>query len=83
MSGGSWSEVSLASGGNTIRRDTHDGAVPEAVFELLSLALSKCSNTEVIIFEQLSESLIGETEVEQYQQDFLRLSSLVSEIGDG
>ena len=77
VSGGSWSEVQSVPSHQPIRRDTHDGAVPEEVFALLELALQKCPNVDAVIFEQLSESMGQGAEVVQYRADFERLQQIV------
>jgi len=53
VSGGSWSEWD----GGRIRRDTHDGAVPRDVFELLPDVLTRCPHVEYVILERLGGSL--------------------------
>jgi len=60
-----------------IRRDTHDERVPEGVWELLSEALPRCPQAEVVVLEQLPEALGTEAEQEGYRADFLRLKALL------
>ncbi|WP_299406645.1 DUF692 family multinuclear iron-containing protein [Acaryochloris sp. IP29b_bin.148] len=66
LSGGSWSQH----GSNQIRRDTHDHAVPTAVFKLLEVALQKCPQVEAIILERLGDTLTSDREQHQFRQDF-------------
>ncbi|MBD1909779.1 MULTISPECIES: DUF692 family multinuclear iron-containing protein [unclassified Leptolyngbya] len=75
ISGGSWSKS--ASSDSMIRRDTHDGPVPEMVFELLAIALQHCSHVEAVIFERLGHTLSTETEQQQWRQDFQRIQQIV------
>jgi uncharacterized protein (UPF0276 family) len=74
VSGGSWDEVE---GGTPFRRDTHDEAVPEQVFELTTLALHKCPNVEVVFFERLGGTIHGEQDMLQFRADYARLKEVV------
>ena len=56
VSGGSWGEAPSAPG-VSIRRDTHDDAVPEEVHALLEAILPLCPNAEAVIFERALERL--------------------------
>lgn len=73
ISGGSWSQCQ----GNRLRRDTHDQAIPEPVFELLSLALQRCPQVETVIFERLGHSLGRIDEQFQFRLDFARIQTIV------
>jgi uncharacterized protein len=76
ISGGSW-EDSRAVPGKKIRRDTHDDAVPEEVFELLELTLSKCPNVKYVVLEQIGSGLHAAESRDLFQQDFLKLDAIV------
>lgn len=54
VSGGSWWE---APGGAAFRRDTHDQAVPDGVFELLGLALAHCPRLELVCLERMGGTM--------------------------
>ena len=69
VSGGSWS----SHGKTSLRRDTHDARVPEAVFQLVPEALERCPSAEVVILEQLGPTLADPALREGYRTDFLRL----------
>ncbi len=73
ISGGSWSQGTRA----RIRRDTHDEAVPEAVFELLALVLERCPQVEAVIFERLGHSLGWIDEQFRFRLDFARIKQIV------
>lgn len=73
LSGGSWSHHGTA----TIRRDTHDQAVPEAVFELLKLALQQCPQVEAIILERMGNTLNSKQEQLQFRQDFAHIRQII------
>ncbi|PZD74685.1 hypothetical protein C1752_00659 [Acaryochloris thomasi RCC1774] len=79
ISGGSWSKGT----GGQIRRDTHDQPVPEAVFELLTLALQQCLNVQFVIFERLGNTLGPASEQSQFRQDFARIQAIVQADREG
>lgn len=51
IAGGRWS--SPVAGQPPVRRDTHDGPVPEAVWEMLDAALDSCPGAEVVFYERI------------------------------
>ena len=73
LSGGSWSEAE----GATVRRDTHDGPVPDELFPLLEKALELCPNVRAVILEQLGSALNDERARERYRADFTRITEIV------
>ncbi len=75
VSGGSW-EVSEAEPGRKIRRDTHDGAVPQEVFELLKWAIPRCPNLRFVVMEQLGTALRSPASHEQFRTDFLKMKKI-------
>ncbi len=79
VSGGSWSVTSKGQQTKKIRRDTHDDQVPEAVFELLAIALHSCPNVEAVIFERIGHTLHTEAEIVGFRQDFLRMKQVVKD----
>jgi uncharacterized protein len=76
ISGGSWETNSLEKD-KQIRRDTHDDAVPEAVFLLLEKAILLCPNLKYVVLEQLGNGLETEEKRFAYQQDFLKMEEVV------
>ncbi len=76
VSGGSWQE-SLYSKNKKIRRDTHDGKIPNAIFDVLPDVLSKCKNIEFVIFEKLGNSFKSDIHYIDYQKDFLKLKKII------
>jgi uncharacterized protein len=74
VSGGSWSQ---GQSGAQVRRDTHDEAVPEAVFELLAKALKYCPEVEFVIFERMGGTLTSAEAVEGFRNDFGRVQEIV------
>ena len=79
ISGGSWSESAAEPERGLIRRDTHDGAVPEAVFEMLPDVLALCPNVRAVIFERLGGTFHAAAEREQFARDFRRIHSILGE----
>jgi hypothetical protein len=80
LSGGSTSQ---AEGRRTIRRDTHDGEVPDAVFEMAELALRRCPNVKAVILERLGNTIDGEDEAVHFRAEFKRLLALRDEVLGG
>ncbi len=78
ISGGSW-QTTNSEPGRTIRRDTHDDAVPTAVFELLEKVIPLCPNLKFVVLEQLGTALDTAAAQEQYQRDFYTLDHLVQQ----
>ncbi|MGH1348964.1 MAG: multinuclear nonheme iron-dependent oxidase [Nannocystales bacterium] len=69
LSGGSWSTHATT----RFRRDTHDGQVPEPVLALLPEALSRCSDLQAVILEQLGPSLDDPGAAQGFREDFARV----------
>lgn len=76
ISGGSWDEL-LIGQKRTIRRDTHDDAVPPVVFDLLQTALDRCPNIKYTVLEQLGTSLESDFARQQFQADFYHMHDIV------
>ncbi|MGU3374883.1 MNIO family chryseobactin maturase [Chryseobacterium sp. M5A1_1a] len=79
LSGGSWQESVY--GKKLIRRDTHDGIIPEEILSVLPWVLSHCQNLEYIIIERLGHSINEESEKEDFLEDFARVKRLISASG--
>lgn len=75
VSGGSWSESQAEATRGPIRRDTHDEAVPDEVFDLVTVALKRCRHVEAVIFERLGTTLEPEDD-ERFRADFRRLKEI-------
>jgi len=76
ISGGSW-EASEYFPDVKIRRDTHDDSVPAAVFNLLATVIPKCPELLFVVMEQLGTGLKTDQEKEAFQQDFLRMETII------
>lgn len=81
VSGGSWSSVKTPVGSAPFRRDTHDGAVPEAVFALLAFVIPRCPLLEVVFLERLGNTLNSPSDVLQYRADYARLRAVAGARG--
>lgn len=75
ISGGSW----VMAEGYPVRRDTHDEAVPEAVWELLEKTIPRCPHLRFVVLEQIGASLENEAAAAQFRDDYERLCRLVQE----
>lgn len=78
VSGGSW-EDSPTAPGKKIRRDTHDDAVPEEVFQLLQYMIGKCQNLKYIVLEQIGSALETPERRTRFQKDFEKLDAIVQQ----
>jgi uncharacterized protein (UPF0276 family) len=76
VSGGSWSEPERQRGAKPIRRDTHDGPLPEALFTWLPTVLERCPRVEAVIMERMGGTL-AEADDEPFRRDFRRLKEVV------
>jgi uncharacterized protein (UPF0276 family) len=79
VSGGSWSTTG---DGGRVRRDTHDGAVPDDVFALVAETVRRCPRAEAVILERLGGTLDEATDHAQLRADYERLANLVAEVSD-
>ncbi len=80
ISGGSWEDSALRPG-KKIRRDTHDDAVPETVFELLKKTIPLCPNLKYVVLEQIGTGLRTDESRLHFQKDFLRMHEIVQAAG--
>lgn len=75
ISGGSW--YTPPASDVPFRLDSHDGPVPTEAFALLPTALELCPNVEVVFLEHRGANLTSAREVEQLQEDFMRVRGIV------
>ncbi|MFP6763119.1 MAG: DUF692 family protein [Planctomycetaceae bacterium] len=78
VSGGSWSDVIADGNTRTLRRDTHDGPVPNEIFPLVESVLSRCPNLEAVILEHLGTALDCPGDADQLRADYRQLRQIVS-----
>ncbi len=79
ISGGSW-EDAVSGQGRTIRRDTHDDAVPPVVFDLLRRTIPQCPNLKYVVMEQLGVGLQTEESRQAFYHDFRAMQDLVNSL---
>ncbi|MBC8083770.1 MAG: DUF692 family protein [Hymenobacter sp.] len=82
ISGGSWEDSGLVPG-KKIRRDTHDGAVPEQVFQLLEQTMPKCPHLKYVVLEQLGNGLQTQVSRIRFRNDFRTMTGLVGKWRNG
>jgi len=75
ISGGSWADSKVEKG-RKIRRDTHDNAVPNEVFEYLEKVIPRVPNLKFVILEQLGTDLKTEQSRIQFRADFERMTKI-------
>lgn len=71
LSGGSWWTPPGA--GQAVRRDTHDGAVPLDVLELLSRVLPRLPALEVVVLERLGDTVRDDRDAAALEADVLAI----------
>jgi uncharacterized protein (UPF0276 family) len=77
VSGGS--ELAMWPGGaDVVRCDTHDGRVPEAVFDLLARALDRCPSVTAVVFERLGGSIRDAAAAEGVRADYRRVRAIAA-----
>lgn len=81
LSGGSWSH-SESGKRLAVRRDTHDDAVPQDVFNLFALALELCPNLEVVILERLGGTMNDGEAQQIFREDFETIKDVLDLVYD-
>lgn len=75
VSGGSWSEQEGS--WDRIRRDTHDGRLPDEVLDVLPDVIALCPNLKCVIFEKLPQSFKIDADATGFRADFRRMKQAV------
>ncbi len=78
VSGGSWEDSEIVPD-KKIRRDTHDEAVPDEVFELLQKTIPQCPNLKYVVLEQVGTGLKSAESHEQFRNDFDRMTDIIDQ----
>jgi len=78
ISGGSWDE-SATNPSRSVRRDTHDDAVPPDVFQLLEMTIPRCPHLKYVVLEQLGNGLETTASRSSFHHDFLQMELIVRE----
>lgn len=79
LSGGSWQQLS-GPHRRPLRCDTHDGRVPPEILEMLARLVTRASELEVVILEQLPEGLETAEERSGFVEDFMNVKSIIDGI---
>lgn len=74
ISGGTYSDASWLHSGRSLRLDSHDDAVPEAVWELLDEVLPHCTALRGITLERM-EGTVGSADVPLIRAELARVRS--------
>ncbi len=74
VSGGSWSEGS----GRQIRRDTHDGRVPDEIISFLPQAVALCPGVKYVMLEKLPQSFKSDQDAEDFRADYQKVKHAVA-----
>jgi len=80
LSGGSDSDPEFLPSGRSMRLDSHDGAVPDEVWEAMELALPRASNLRAVVCEWFPDAM-NDAAATQFAADFDRAQKLVKEFG--
>jgi uncharacterized protein len=80
VSGGSWSVPTVGPNLAPVRRDTHNGDVPDEIFAWLPIVLSRCPNVEAVILERMGGTLSPDDDV-PFRRDYRRLREVVHGAG--
>lgn len=75
ISGGSWDTDPTLS--RKIRRDTHDGRIPEVILEILPEVLKICPFLAFIIFEKIEDSFLTEKDGIDFRADFQKIREII------
>lgn len=73
VAGGSWSDH----GNAVVRRDTHDGRVPQEVLAALPAVMELCPKLECVMLEKLPFSFTNDDDAENFRADFRRMKTAV------
>ena len=76
VSGGSFSDPAWLESGRVFRLDSHDGPVPDPVWEALEWALPRCDNLRGVVLERM-EGTLTRDDVAAYEADVRRLRELL------
>ncbi|MCA3009297.1 MAG: DUF692 family protein [Phycisphaerales bacterium] len=76
LSGGACSNPSWLPGGRTLRLDSHDAAVPEAVWRLFEFAAPRCRNLRMATLERM-EGTVGPDDVAGVRGELRRIREVL------
>jgi uncharacterized protein (UPF0276 family) len=79
LSGGDTSRPEWLPDGRTLRLDSHDHAVPEAVWDLFEQVLPRCSNLRGVTLERM-EGSVAERDVADIRDELHRIREVVDAV---
>lgn len=82
ISGGSWVSTTIQPA-KKVRRDTHDGAVPAEVFDLLRKTIPLCPHLKYVVLEQLGAGLKTHDSRRNFYNDFLTMQQIAADANTG
>ncbi len=77
LSGGSWSEHE----GAKVRRDTHDGRLPQEILDVLPEVMALCKKLKFVLFEKLPGSFENDADAGNFREDYRRMKAAVKDAG--
>ena len=77
ISGGTW-EPSTIEENKMIRRDTHDEAVPELVFNMLVRIIPMCPQLRYVVLEQIGSGLKEQASKLAFRTDFHKMNNIIA-----
>lgn len=80
ISGGSYSTSSLKGADAPIRRDTHDGKVPDELFDYLPRVIESCPRLSVVILERLGNTLSSKEDRQGFAKEFRKLKKTLNQL---
>ena len=78
LAGGRLARSRIAPTAKPFRRDSHDDAVPEAVFALLEWLIPRCPSLDTVIVERSDRSMFGDAEADAFRREFRDLRERVT-----
>lgn len=76
VSGGSWDNDPALT--KKIRRDTHNGTIPNLILEILPTVLKMCPALEYIIFERIGNAFQTQNDGIEFRADFKKIRSIIN-----
>ena len=79
VAGGSWARPASDPEARPFRRDSHDDAMPDELFPLLSRALALCPGVEVVILERSDHTLFGADEIARFHAELRHVRAIAEQ----
>ncbi len=79
ISGGSFSSSKSGYADKPVRRDTHDGPVPNELYRVLPEVLNLCKNVRVVILERLGKTILDKKTKKEFANEFRQLKKVLKD----